>query len=155
MNRLGLHILMVDQLGRPENERQKMVIIKTPNSMGSSRLQIINQLQFSHQFQIPHKNSGHHSMVILLFDLPQSRKAIQPGRKICFMTSTVIDSASITKTIGKIRTDLDGCRMKLLREKAKHQGVTVALQSGVPSSVGDVTVTAGLLDGRDFFDPLN
>lgn len=68
VDRLRLHVLVINQLRRPKNEGQEVVVVQAPNPVGPSRLKAVNQLQFPHQVQVLDKNLSYHRLVVFLLD---------------------------------------------------------------------------------------
>lgn len=153
MNRLGLHVLVIDQLRRSEDEGEEAVVVQSPDTVRPRRLQAIHQLQFPHQFQILHEDSGNHRLVILLLDHSHPRQAVQPRHEVGLVSGSVVDAARVAEAIGEVGHDLDRRRSEVVGEESEHQRVAALDQPVVPRPVGDVAVAGGLLSGGDFVDP--
>lgn len=73
VNRLGLHILVINELRRAEHKRQKMVIVEAPDAMRAGWLELVSHLNFAHQTEVRDKDAGDKGRVIRLGDNAEAR----------------------------------------------------------------------------------
>ena len=71
------------------------------------------------------------------------------------MVGTIIDSAQVPKAIGEVRDDIDRGKLEIGHSELEHQRIARFGEAAMPSSVRKVAVAKGLLNRRDFVDPLD
>lgn len=52
-NKSRFNLLVVDELGRPPDERNKLVVVQGPDSLRSGGFHPVNLLQLSNKLQVP------------------------------------------------------------------------------------------------------
>lgn len=70
---------MIDQLRRPEDKRQEVVIVQSPDPMRPGGLQAVLQLQLPHEVDVVDEDAEDEGRVVVLLDEAEAREAEEEG----------------------------------------------------------------------------
>lgn len=96
------NVRMMEQLGCPKEEGEEMIVIQTPDAVGSSRLKVVGALKLMEEGQVSRENEQSDGGKHGLWEEGESIQAEQPYDEVQLMTGTVIYTSAIAKGIVKI-----------------------------------------------------
>jgi hypothetical protein len=85
-------LVILDELARPKQEGQMLVVVEAPDAVRASWLQDINELNFPHQGEVALVNLVDKGLEILLLVDLQLDKAEEEHNEVKLMPSSIIDS---------------------------------------------------------------
>lgn len=103
---LGSDVLVVQELSGTENERERLVVVQAPHSMGSSGLQHVGALDTAHKDEVLVEAPQDEGGVVIIFRDAQNFERTEPCRHEHLVSSSVIDSRGVSPRLNPVVSQL-------------------------------------------------
>lgn len=102
VNRLGLHILVINELSGAKDKGEEVVIIETPDAVRTGGLEAVGGLELAHEFKIGDEEPGDDGRVVLLPNEAKAGDAVEEGSEVGLVAGAIVDAEGVAEEVKEV-----------------------------------------------------